>query len=275
MDRSLGRDLGYNVASRALVIRKPKPDEVLPESPTTPDDIAGMKFGIEYDGRKQEIRQTDGSEYTVAAPEVGQKVVLHLQRIGKEAPTFGVVLKVNGRSVFEEQDGDSLACKKWLYPVTKRLREDFAGFYTKDGDRLSCREFEVVKGEAAVAQLGPRASWIDIDVFVSRPAADPAADGEILISTRGIGTKKAATLSDARVNLASANMLKLPELPRAKPVEYAEAFKGAGTARTAIGPGKLLPTMERVTTGKFINPARVGGLSVRIASAASTKEIED
>ncbi|MGL4551733.1 MAG: hypothetical protein ACRC33_11140 [Gemmataceae bacterium] len=278
-DRPLVRELGGNVAARALVVRRPKPEEAVEEVATTPDDIAGMKVEIEYDGKKQAVRRSDGAqlEYAVAAPRPGQKVVLYLQRVGKEAPTLGVVVKVGGKSLFEAQDVESLSARKWLYPVTKRIREEFAGIYTKTGDRLTCQPFEAAEvPDDNIARLGARATWIDIDVFVSRPKDEVVADGELLISTRGVGKKGHATLAAARDGLAAANGLKLPPLPAKPPEEYEAAFKSVVKERgVVIGVGKPLPTTEAVRTGKFPNPARVGGLSIRLESANSTKEIDD
>src|SRR5262249_28171596 len=95
-----------------------------------------------------------------------------------------------------------------------------------------------------------RSGWIDIDVFVSRPDDPTPADGELLISTRGVGKgKKPATLKEAREQLAKANGLKVPVIaPGARDTDLAKAGK---------------PVVVPVTRGKFVNPVRAGGISIK------------
>jgi hypothetical protein len=285
-DHSLLRDLGYNVAvfaSRALKTglkkddldgdsiervgqeekgekKEPGPKE---EGSHRPDDISGMKFEVEYDGVKQEIKAVagtaDGAKQTtfeVPAPRPGQKVVMYLTRVSDAMEKLGVVMKINGMSTFDQQQDEPLACRKWIFsPEKKGKRMDFKGWYSLAGEKkLVLREFKVLKDdeEAEKAlELGVRAGWIDIDVFTTREKEDTATD-ELTISTRGMTRGRAKTLLEARQALAKLNRMELP------------AFTPRG--------GLVFPDVNPVPAGKVSreqlpNPVRLGGISIRYATS--------
>jgi hypothetical protein len=256
-DPSLHRDLALAaVTSRAFVPpgkKKPQANEPA----VTPADITGMKFEIRYNGKTQEIKPMPGGEadqpvYAVRAPKAGEKVVFYLTRVAGGTGTLGVVVKVGGKSLFEEQDMDSLACRKWLFEPMMKKPEPYAGFYFMEGGKMKEDPFTVVESPED-ERPGARSGWIDIDVFVSRPDDEKPADGELLISTRGVGKgKKPATLAEAREQLAKVNGLKVPVIP-------------GGTRDTDLGKaGK--PVVVPVTRGKFVNPVRAGGISIKFHS---------
>ncbi len=291
-DRSLLRDLGYNVtvvASRA--IRKDtKPDDLdndaiemvqkedegkkkepgpKEEGSHAPDNIAGMRLEIEYDGVKQEIKAvTSGVEgaqqvqYQVAAPKPGQKVAVYLTRISEGAEKLGVVLRVNGLSTFAEETDEAVACKKWIYaPDKKGTREGYTGFYyrkAEGSDELTEKPFKVLDDDASaarIAEMGPRGGWIDLDVFTSREKDDPPTD-ELTFSTRSLSKgKKPKTLPDARKALADANRLEI--LPF-----RARSFKGVMVAEVNEAPA------GPVKTDALTNPVRLGGISIRYVEPA-------
>jgi hypothetical protein len=263
-DAALHRDLAFAaVTSRAFVPPgKAKPGPIEPAA--TPADIAGMKIEVRYNGKTQEIKPMPGGEadqpvWGVPAPKPGEKVVFYLTRVADGTGTIGVVVKVGGKSLFEEQDMDSLACRKWLFDPKMKKPEPYAGFYSLEGGKLKEDPFTVVESPDD-DRPGARSGWIDIDVFVSRPDDPTPADGELLISTRGVGKgKKPATLAEAREQLAKVNGLRVPVIP-------------PGARQTDLGKaGK--PTVVPVTKGKFVNPVRAGGISIKFLSA-QTKVID-
>lgn len=286
-DRALLRDLGYNIAafkSRALKTGLKKDDldgEILERIPQeekgsqkepapkeegshSPDDIGGIKFEIEYDGVKQEIKAApDGGEgakmtaYELPAPKPGTKVVLFLTRIGEGKEKLGAVLKVNGISTFAQQTDEPLGCQKWIFsPEKKGKRLKFAGWYNvNDKKEFTVREFKVLADDEAAdreLEVGARAGWIDLDVFTSREKEDEGVD-DLTISTRGMLKARPKTLEEARVALAKENRIDLP--PARK--------RGPG--------GMMFPDVREKPAGKVTrshlpNPVRLGGISIRYAA---------
>jgi hypothetical protein len=295
-DRSLLRDLGYNVtvlASRALkkdtskddldgdaieMVQKEDEGKAKPPGPKeegshSPDSIAGMRLEIEYDGVKQVVKSVpaglDGAQlvqYQVAAPKPGQKVAIYLTRVSEGEEKLGVVLKVNGRSTYAEEVDEAVACKKWIYAADKvGKREAYTGFYfrkAEDSDELIEKPFKVLSAEEALesmAQMGPRGGWIDLDVFTTRQEKDPPAD-ELTFSTRSLGKgKKPKTLTELRQLLAKANRLDVVPF-------RARSFKGVMVAEVSEAPA------GPVKTDALPNPVRLGGISIRYVEPATTGE---
>lgn len=282
-DRALLRDLGYNIAifhSRGLkkeVTRDDLDDDstgqvaledsgkIIEPGPKTEgshnlEDVAGMKFEVEYDGVKQEIKAVAGPAgaqqklYELVAPKPGQKVVMYLTRVSDAPETLGVVLKINGQSSFEQQTDDPLACRKWLYPISRKdKRDDIRGWYTEGADRkLKVRPFKALTdAEAAekALEFDVRVGWIDIDVFTTRGADEPVAD-ELTISTRSIPKGRFKDLDEAQQELAKSNRIQI-----------------SNVNSRSIG-GVLYPEAEPADAGTvkregFPNPVRLGGISIR------------
>jgi hypothetical protein len=300
-DRSLLRDAGYNaVVSRALIRKpaarataedldndaieqvteeekgtKPAPDVKEPES-HAPESVAGLKLEIEYDGVKQDVKAEAGGEgakqptYTVAAPKPGQKVVLYLTRVAEGENKLGLVLRVNGRSTWEQQDMAPMNCRKWILDAKSiGKREDFKGYYreSEDGKELVCNEWKALdEAEAAerAAEMGNRAGWIDLDVFTARDAEAGSDDG-LLISTRSMTKKKPGTLQELREQLAKANFIAL------SPVA------GRSMGGLLIGDVNAVPAGD-LTKDKLGNVVHLGGISIRYlpaTSGSSAKTIDD
>ncbi len=243
-DRALLRDLGYayalsrsavkarGVTSRALdqqALKQVKEEEdgLKPQpGPGTPTshsarDVGGMRLEIEYDGVKQEVTAIAGDkgqrqpQYQVAAAKPGQKVVICLTRVAEDDTKLGVVLRVNGKSVLEEQDAPPEGCNRWIYAASKKgVREEYAGFYFREGDNLVERTFKVLTAEESavkISEMGSRAGWIDLDVFAAgAPGGDKPDDPDgLTISTRSATKARGATLKEVQAKIAKANNIKL------------------------------------------------------------------
>jgi hypothetical protein len=294
-DRSLLRDVGYNaVVSRALVRKgaerssaeeldkdaieqveqeekgsKEVPDVKEPES-HAPESVAGLKLEIEYDGVKQVVKAESGREgakqpsYTVAAPKPGQKVVLYVTRVAGGDNTLAMVLRVNGKSTWDEQDMAPMSCRKWiLEPKTVGTREPYEGFYREGEDgKLVVNKWKSLDEAAAAeraAEMGNRAGWIDLDVFTTREEEAGSDDG-LLISTRSMTKKKAATLQELREQLAKANYVKLSPL------------RARSLGGLLIGDVDPVPAGE-LTKDKLGNVVHLGGISIRYLQPTGGKKI--
>src|SRR5262249_29456264 len=116
-------------------------------------------------------------------------------------------------------------------------------------------------------ELGPRAGWIDIDVFGS---GDEKKDGndepEAKISSRGLSRwrRKPGTLKQAQAMLRKANNVKV---------------KKSKVVRRGPG-GLILPEMEaweevKLGTADLPNPVHLGGISIRYYEPGAKGEEED
>ncbi|MBY0233217.1 MAG: hypothetical protein K2W96_28375, partial [Gemmataceae bacterium] len=278
-DRALLRDLGYAVrVPLARAIKKDATAEELdkesakvieddeggkkPEVPLpVPTDVAGLRLEIEYDGDKQEITALPGVDdgakqavYQVAAAKPGQKVVIWLTRISEGKEKLGAVLRVNGKSVYREEEAEGLFCKKWIYDESKKgVREDFRGFYDKVGKELKVRPWKALTADEAkgrAAELGPRVGWIDLEVFATREKGEPADSAGPVFSVRSVPKGRAKTLREAREALAKANGIQLAK------------YAPRDVDGVLVADVKALPAGP-VGTDKLPNPVRLGGLSIR------------
>lgn len=247
-DRSLLRDLGYNAVVNPRALKRkgaeksdaeeldqeavarvaneeegkqPLPDAKQPDS-HSPDSLAGFKFEIEYDGVKQAIRSEVGGNgakhptYSVDAPKPGQKVSMFVTRTLVGDAKMGIVLRINGKSTWNQEDADPASCRRWIFnPMSVGKREDFAGFYREDKDgKLVCNEWKALDETAAVAAaatMGVRIGWIDLDVFASREEK-AAKDGMVLVSTRSMPKTQPSTLRDLRHQLAMVNNITISKV---------------------------------------------------------------
>jgi hypothetical protein len=297
-DRSLLRDLGYAYAlPRALTKKKgvksrdldqqavqqvdkeeqgqkqkAETTEEKKQTSHTPDNVAGFRFEIEYNKAKQEITaRTGGSQaqqpgFRVNAAEPGQEVWLYLTRVSGDDGKLGAVIKVNGKSVYEEQDTESIGCKKWIYdPSAKDKRWDFGGFYFgKD----SVKPFKVLtaeESEVKASELGSRAGWIDIDIFASGGSGGGGGGGqqeeELLISTRGAVKARSTTLKDLQTRIAKANNLKLVK----------STFKARGGI---IHMDSEPRSAEPLGSDELPNPKRIGGISIQYYENTGGKVVD-
>jgi hypothetical protein len=255
---------------------KPQTPQEKKQSSHTPEDVAGFRVEVEYDGVKQEIKARAGGsqakqpEYKFDAAKPGQKVVIYVTRTAAEDVKLGAVIKVNGRSVFEEQDTESIGCKKWIYDLgAKDKRWDFAGYYTKgDAGKLSVKEFKVLTKEESdvkVSELGSRAGFIDIDIFASSAGGGGggvAQEEELLISTRGAVKARGKTLKEVQDKIAKANNLKLVK-SRFTPRSGGLIFMDSESREADPYKSDELP-----------GPKRVGGISIQYYENTGGKTID-
>jgi hypothetical protein len=299
-DRSLLRDLGYTYAlSRGMTKRgvtsrgrdqqatqqvsqqeQGRKQQTQGQSnAVTPDNIAGFAFELRYDGVKQTLRRVTQSQQGSRSPMFeadpvtpGTKVSMVLTPLLPDGKKMGVVLKVNGKSTWQEEDEESLKCKKWIYDVDRKDKEDlFEGIYT-DVSGKNFKPWGVLSAEESkqrANEFGDRAGWIDIDVFAMGDDQEASDQEELKISTRGMARtkKKFSTLKSLQSSLRKANNVKV---------------KKSLVARR--GPGGLLvadsePAEEvQISTSDFPNPVRIGGISIRYydpkSGGGETEDIE-
>lgn len=184
-DRSLLADLGqtFAVASRGVsradrdahaiadARRRDLKKREAGDPSMTPDDVRGFKIEILYDGIAQPISPDNNSpgEWRVQPPRAGQKVSFALTQNGKTADTLAAVLKINGRSSWQQQDQESKMCQMWLHGPNER--QVYEGFYQEvDGNNLI--PFEVLdekQSQEREAEFGSKVGLIELDVFESGP----------------------------------------------------------------------------------------------------------
>lgn len=305
-DRAMFRDLGYHYAlnRRALArnVTPKKRDEIAAdqiekqEKGQQPaqggqgaqaeahdtDNIAGFKFEIYYDGKKQTIRKLaeQGSQaksglYQVdPVPDGTKKVEFRLTRNTDEEKTLGVVVKVNGKSTFQEEEVDSLQCRKWLYAKKWTGKTDvFEGFYATGSDK-NVKKFIVLSPtelKEREKELGQRVGWIDVDVF--GPGEDKnSGDEPKMISSRGLSSrslaKKPKTFKALQEAMLKANKIK---------------FKPRGPKDVVSrGPGNIIlselepsGSAEVQESEGIPNPVRLGGVSIKYFDKSDEKMISE
>lgn len=251
-DAGLLRDLGYAFAlTRSAAERAKQRDQRAaaavdreerdPKAPrVTVENVAGIRIEVEYDGVRQKLVPSKGPgqpTYEVPPPRPGQRVAFFLTRVSDDDVRLGAVLKLNGKSVYEEQDSASIDCRKWVYePRTKGRRDDFVGYYRREqsGKLSVMRRFEV-------PATGP--TWLDLDVY----AAGSGEKGGV--STRALAGAKARTLKELQARLARANNLTLKR--------GAVAVRSAGVVILDVEPANAVA----IESQKY---SHLGGMSIRI-----------
>jgi hypothetical protein len=287
-DRMLAADLGYNFdLNRSLVLKRSATwtpqrrdqairDEITGEDEKdeslqpdkggsqqhTPLNIAGFGFELFYNGEQQPLTPSakgqgaKSPEYFAPPAPPGGRVNMILTRLTDEERKMGVVIMVNGKSTWKEEDGDALQCHRWIYaPSRVGVRDDFAGFYYDVGGR-NLRRFRVLSAEdseQAALELGGKAGWIEVFVFASREEGGKQ-DPEMLVSLRGMPLVKSRGLSLASLQkeLMKKNNVRLKE-SKLKP-------KSVG--------GLILRELEpeeggEIDTDNLPNPELVGHLAIR------------
>ncbi len=288
-DRALLRDLGHafalprSVLKRTITaarrdelaleqVEKEEAGEKLPRDDQTgrsPANVAGMGLTISYNGARQALRSLSGSQagqraplFQLAPAPTGAQVVLVLTRLDDDDRTLGVIVKVNGQSTFQLDDRDSLQCRKWLYDRSDRGKPDrLTGFWMdRRGERI-LRFRLPPAGELASRpeELGERVGWIDVDVFASGEADQP--EEQFLASTRGLsrGGPLRGPLRALQQQLLAINHLR-----HRKEKEVKKSAGGLVLAFPEPGPSQPL------TSSKWPNPVRLGGISIRYGEGRTT-----
>lgn len=284
-DTMLVADLGYNFSLPRVAMKRgwaQKRDELAidevvredekGERPTapghSPDNVAGFAFELEYNGVRQTLTASAGKpgarqpEYRAPGAPAGGKIGMYLTRTDSGPDKFGVLVMVNGQSTFNFEEGDPLACRKWIYPSGSRgRRDDYLGFYTgtEGKNLLPFRGLSAEESEGMMEKLGARAGLIEIYVFASQDTKgkdDEVAvppDKELTITTRGMGSK--------------GNKLSLPELRKELLAANNVRERKRLTSSRSAG-GLILHEMEAVEGGTFStealpNPVLMGHLTIR------------
>jgi hypothetical protein len=253
-DRDLLSDLGIAHAVppsklKRFLSRDVPPSERDKESPAWDDDekekrlpeVGGLTFKLYYKaaddksdgpGKEQELKWT-GSFFDAPQPAVGSKVSLVLVPKGPLDRTIGVVLKVNGQSIWQKQDQPSILCDKWLFTKGRTKQQVVEGFYNDvKGDNLE--PFEVVEDDTSLAE---RAGWIEVDFFAEgsppkhkeksdpkqtkkekdRLQKDREADNTMVLSARGVNLSKKPTFDgkSRRINTDKLTSSTLDQLQKA------------------------------------------------------------
>jgi len=242
-DRPLLSDLGYSYAlsmtamrraydgkartkmALSLVARRDQNGDNNPgnggSNAYTPDNIAGFAFEVLYDGVKQDVKPLQGAAqgqrgqtFQVGNAAADAQVEFALTRNVEDARTYGVLIAVNGESLWNKENADPpIVCRKWVYaPERRGTRDIFKGFYTGlEGKNLL--KFKSLTAEESVAraqEMGNKAGWIDVVVFVSKEGPPgPGGEPEMLISLRGgLKGKRPANLATYQKRLLAVNRLK-------------------------------------------------------------------
>lgn len=226
----------------------------------SPNNVAGMRLEVYYNNVKQMIRPlSEGQQgaksplFQVDPPPSGARVALVLTRLDGAGERLGVVMKVNGLSTYKMDDGDSLACKKWLFDAEDAGKPNrYDGFYMAvEGGAKPFKVLSAEESATKVNELGDRAGWIDVDVFGS--GEEKQAEEQKMVSTKGLarGAHKPSSLASLRKQLLKKNHVKIKK-----------------TKRQAVSRGGLIvddleQDSEPLTTGKLPNPVRLGGISIK------------
>jgi hypothetical protein len=275
---------------------KEKPKPVVPE-------MGGMTFKMYYKaaddksdgpGKEQELYRV-GDFFEAPPPPVGSRVSMVLTPKGPLGQMLGVVLKVNGQSIWQKQDEPSELCQKWLFKKGRTDKEVFDGFYFKlEGDNVE--PFEVVdKPDAA---LGNKVGWIQIDYFAEGedpefkdkdPKVSPKKKEKLekdrvsvqtkLLSSRSLGSPLKWDGKARQINLDKLTTQKLTDLqealrkannlPNLKPVLYSSESKvrlgkPEDSARSVItSSGKMQAGPIIQTGGPIRNPEKIGSILIR------------
>jgi tetratricopeptide (TPR) repeat protein len=268
-DRDLLRELGQSYAvTRDLAKTRAERDrqavadarrrDLTPSGDLTPDNIAGIRFRVLYDGLPQAIRPDERSpgEWRVDPPRQGQRVALELGHNGQLNERLGVTLRVNGRSVWAQSTGpdNDPDTGIWVYEPG-RLAFAFEGFVMsiKGENLLPFRVLSEEESAGREAEFGEKCGLFDVDVFASRPGGSP--DGEVLSISRGM-TRSAGTPAPPKTNNELRDRL-LAKNPLLKKLLSAPRRGGL-----VVGDDKLVSGPE-VPLTSLPDWQRIGRLSIR------------
>jgi hypothetical protein len=118
----------------------------------------------------------------LAEPQAGQKVGFRLRHKGKDAKTYGVVLKVNGQSsVFPEfGETDDLTCWKWILAPGTTI--DVEGFQRTDKKANQFEAASVYQSLPSEVRYNPHVGTFSIVIFRAKENdkdTDPVVQKEL------------------------------------------------------------------------------------------------
>jgi hypothetical protein len=273
-----------------------KIDKKEEKKPTlSPDDFGGMSFALFYEDDEAEtgpIKQPlklvtpgDGKApfFEAPSPRPGSNVNMVLKRLAEGEGTLGVVIKLNGLSIWRMEDQDSSQCAKWLYdPTTRGKKQTFSGFMF-DGDGKNLQKFKAMSLEKVRGKdIGKRVGWITVDVFadVKRPTnvKKEAKEDEVAkkIGLRSVGSDFAwqsggaqekpvttKSLCEVQEALRKANNLNV------KPIRF--PLQGDGEKVPFFGDGGLVKGGDVVKGEALKNPQLIGSIAIRYYDAGEQK----
>jgi hypothetical protein len=285
-DESLLADLGYNYALSPLALKRaaapPNRSRIIvdqivrdegeelppieaPEgaAPPTPGSIGGFGLDLFFKDDKQKIvplkQPGEGRQaptFQMPAIPDGEEVVLSLTRNDDSDQTLGVVIKVNGQSLWLREDKEPEQCRKWIFgPAFKGKANRFRGFYTglNGKNLLRFRSLTAGDSQRKASELGNRVGWIDITVFApqtERPAEMSRAD---MISTRVVPTARGASLREVQTQLEKANNVRVKQVRLGSLARKADVLDA--DPEPVEGP--------KIGTASLPNPVRIAHLSIR------------
>jgi len=227
-----------------------------------------LTVGIQYGGRDIEIKPISegnpGGDYYIPPIPPDSDFVLNLTYNGKVDGKLGVIAKFNGASTWQQETGESVNLRKWIYNRETNLNkpDPFKGFYVDvEGNYLPFKVLTAAESEAKQPELGGRVGWIDIDVFASGDAK--TQDEPKRVTSRGLPhvidaknkkilPAKPATLKEAQDQLSQLNHVQRSLVRRRSADEGGIIIPGE--AATAGGP---------LTQGQLPNPVLIGTLHIR------------
>jgi hypothetical protein len=232
-----------------------KPDQKVeqPKQPqqlqASPDNISGIALQIKSGTDAVEVKADSAadSKYQIECPAKGKPIVMSLTN--KSDKQMAVVLKVAGmNTIFQEKD-ESVRCRKWVIPAGKTF--DIKGFYQEK--EAKHQPFAVLEGEdaqKAIADLGDKALFIQVDVFEDKEGTQPD-----MTITRGL-SKARDRAGRADYSTLRTELLKQSGLKRTM-------VKGRSVIVPDTGEGVANPGLKEVDFAK--NPLQVGSLTIRVA----------
>lgn len=163
-----------------------------------------LKLDIKYDGQVQTLTpdSASGGEFKMAAnPKEGQKVEFVLNNTSGQR--LGVVVKVNGRSTFNQQEDEDERCALWV--LEPGASATLRGFYDEFANKVDV--FKVGSDDEARSAWSShkRPGHIDVAVFTESGAAPEENQFSVRGMSRRSLTKTAppASLSAAKEQLRS------------------------------------------------------------------------
>jgi len=215
-----------------------------------PAEVDGMTFKLFYKkkgddsegpGKEQALTLDSAEKYFVApTPGIGDKITMALEPKDKKkglAHRLGVVIKVNGQSLWRKEEGPSVQCKKWMFEPKKELDvATFEGFYFENKLK-NFKRFEVVDSSRS-KHPADKVGWIHVDFFASAEAPrykddpdkdqskidekteeklqkDKDSDGILRISTRSLGSPASEDGKLSRTGAEGLSTKKLCEVQEA------------------------------------------------------------
>jgi hypothetical protein len=257
------RGLSSNARNHMAVAYARRRDAAPPgEELATPGSTAGIRIDVRYDQQVQSI-QPDGNSannFRIPTPTAGQRVDIVLTHTGTPAETLAVLLQVNGRSTWRQQDMDAPMCQLWLLQPGET--QVFQGYYM-DLQGANLLPFQVLTEEESAVrapEFGGRAGWIDMYVFRS-DGGDPGEPMQI--SMRGVSRRSLAASPPTTLTELQARLMRSGNMEWRQPTGSSKSGKR----------GLIVPSVEPIDGGVigirgFPKPTEIGHLMIRYYDTA-------